>query len=106
VTRSESQLVTACLEYLLVMGIPAWRNNSGATMIGKRFIRFGMKGSSDILGVLPPTGRFLAVECKQPKGRTTESQDEFLDAINEAGGLGVVVRSVDELESMITKGHC
>lgn len=99
--RTESQLVNACLQLLLVMGIPAWRNNSGATKIGKRFIRFGMKGSSDILGVLPPSGRFLAVECKQPKGRTTPDQDAFLSAVNEAGGLGFVVRSVDELEESV-----
>ena len=56
-----------------------WRNNTGTTKIGRRFIRFGYPGSSDWLGVCPD-GRFLAVECKAPKtGRVTEKQQDFLD---------------------------
>jgi hypothetical protein len=42
-----------------------WRNNTGVTRIGRRFIRFGYPGSSDWLGICPD-GRFLAVECKRP----------------------------------------
>lgn len=104
--NSESQLVNGCLSLLLVMGIPAWRNNSGATKMPKKsggyyFVRFGMKGSSDIIGLLPPSGRFLAVECKMPRGKPTPDQEAFLAAVNEAGGLGIVVRSLDELESMV-----
>lgn len=98
--RNETQLVNACLDLLVMFGVFAWRNNTGATKIGDRFIRFGMKGASDILGVLPG-GRFLAVECKMPKGKTSEAQDEFLAGVNASGGLGIVVRSVDELAEKI-----
>jgi hypothetical protein len=74
-----------------------WRNNTGMTRIGKRFIKFGYPGSSDWLGVCPD-GRFLAVECKAPKqGRLTDLQRDFLDCINRHGGVGIVVSSLDSL---------
>jgi hypothetical protein len=74
-----------------------WRNNTGVTRIGRRFIRFGYPGSSDWLGICRD-GRFLAVECKRPRdGRLTEKQRDFLACINNAGGVAVVVTGVDDL---------
>lgn len=71
----EGAVVRSCLDYLAVRGIMAWRNNSGATHTERKdgsrgFVRFGRVGSADILGVLPG-GRFLAVECKAPRGYPT-----------------------------------
>jgi hypothetical protein len=79
----------------------AWRQNTGAFTSeyrGKRrFHRFGLcPGSSDIIGILPG-GRFLAVECKVGKNKPTPSQESFLREVNESGGLGLCVWSVDEL---------
>jgi hypothetical protein len=74
-----------------------WRNNSGMTRIGGRFVRFGYPGSSDWLGICPG-GRFLAVECKAPRtGRLTAKQRDFLDCISGAGGVAVVVTGVESL---------
>jgi hypothetical protein len=74
-----------------------WRNNTGVTRIGKRFIRFGYPGSSDWLGICPD-GRFLAVECKRPRdGRLTAKQRDFLDCINRYGGVAIVVTGVNSL---------
>ena len=61
---AESDVLRGCLDYLKMKNIFCYRNNSGATKVGSRFIRFGYKGSSDIIGILPD-GRFLAVECKR-----------------------------------------
>lgn len=107
---TETTLVKACLAYLALAKVPAWRNNSGATAYQnaagrKRLVRFGHVGSSDILGVLPllrsdgneRRGVFLAVECKKPGGKLTPAQAQFLDAVRAAGGLALVVRSVDDL---------
>jgi hypothetical protein len=84
--------------------IPAFRVNSGAAVFpatgtGRwRFVRFtGARGLSDILGILPPHGRLLAVETKMPGGRLTADQQGFLNAITQAGGLGLVIRDVREL---------
>lgn len=92
-----NELDRVALEWLLLRGVPAWRNNTGAYMRGKAFIRYGMKGSSDILGILPPSGRFLAAEGKQEYEKVSVPQQQFLEAGNEAGGLGFVFRSLDEL---------
>ena len=96
----ESDLVRACLAYLDAVGVFAWRNNSGATRIGDRFIRFGRRGSADILGVLGG-GRILAIECKVGRGRTTPEQDEFLSSISSRGGLAFVARSVEDVVDQI-----
>jgi hypothetical protein len=100
----ESHLVRACLQLLAAWRIPAWRQNQGALKVGGRFVRFaGVNGISDILGVLPPSGRMLAVECKTPRGRLAADQAAFLDAVREAGGLSLVVRGVDELHRALRR---
>jgi hypothetical protein len=74
-----------------------WRNNTGVTRIGKRFVRFGYPGSSDWLGICRD-GRFLAVECKRPGGgRLTAKQRNFLDCVSRYGGVALVVTGVDDL---------
>lgn len=94
----EDEVLRQCLTYLEMKGIYCWRNNTGATKIGNRFIRYGYKGSSDILGILP-NGRFLAVECKREKGGIlSPAQKIFLENINKNGGLGIVVNSVEKLK--------
>lgn len=96
-TTPEGQVLRACLEHLALCRIRAWRNNTGALPDATgRPVRFGLAGSSDILGVLPG-GRFLAIECKAPGGRTTALQDQFLASVSQAGGLALVVRSMDDL---------
>ena len=88
-------------DFLSLHRIYHWRNNSGAYKDKTRFIRYGKTGSSDFLGVCPD-GRFLAVECKRPKGGVlTAAQREFLDAINRNGGLGIVVTSAEELNNQL-----
>lgn len=99
----ENEVLRGCLEYLRANGIFCFRNNTGAVKIGRRFIRYGTPGSSDILGIMPD-GRFLAVECKREKGgRLSELQKAFLTAIQINGGVSIVARSVDELKKELEK---
>jgi hypothetical protein len=94
----ESEVLRACLDYLAARGIFAWRNNTGGARVeGNRFIRFGVKGSPDILGVMPD-GRILCVECKSAKGRLTREQREFGEAVLRRGGVYVVARGVEDLQ--------
>lgn len=100
--QAESEVLKQCLEYLRMRGIFAFRNNSGAVKMGKNFVRFGLPGSSDILGILP-NGQFLAVECKKENGgKLSDKQVEFLSRIKQNGGVAVCVHSVNELEKIIT----
>ena len=97
--QEESEVLKQCLEYLKMRNIFAWRNNSGAVKNGK--LRYGMPGSSDILGILP-NGQFLAIECKREKGGIlSDKQVEFLSRIKENGGVALVVHSLNDLEKNI-----
>ena len=95
----------AILEFLAYKKIMAWRCNSGAAVFEsngrKRFVSFGRKGMSDILGILPG-GKLLAIEVKAPKtGRVTPEQQDFLNDINRHGGCAFVARSVDDVQSWL-----
>ena len=60
-------------------------------------MRFGHKGSSDIIGILPD-GRFLAVECKREKGGVlSPEQKEFRDKITQNNGVYILAHSVTDL---------
>ena len=60
-----------------------------------------VKGASDILGVLGPRGRFVALEAKTGNAVPTPEQRRFLAAITRHGGIAAVVRSVDEARSVL-----
>ena len=97
----EDVVLQGCLDYLKLRGLFVWRNNTGSCKIGKRYIRFGYIGSSDILGICPD-GRFLAVECKREKGGiVSQNQKIFLAEINARGGVGIIVHSVKELSEKL-----
>jgi hypothetical protein len=48
-------------------------------------------------------GRFIGIECKAGRGKVTALQQKNLNAIDAAGGLGMVVRedNVDDLKFWI-----
>lgn len=66
-----------------------------------------MRGVSDIIGVLTQEykgekfGNILCIEVKQPGNQPTDAQRIFLNTINNAGGIGICVHSVDELERLL-----
>jgi len=112
----EKDIQRAILQYLEIKHIFHWRNNTGAykadddkdgasaPQVGKkksRFIRFGKKGSSDIIGVLPG-GRALFIEVKRPSGGSlSAAQKEFLGRARMAGALAFEARSVEEVDRQL-----
>ena len=100
--KPENQIQQEILYFLHL--VPAvkffWRNNTGAVKAqykGKsRFIRFGEAGLSDILGILND-GKFLAIEVKTAKGKLTEKQEDFLNTVIRANGVGFIARSVKDV---------
>lgn len=98
---AEGDLVRAALSYLKVMGILSWRNNTGMLKDRNgRPVRYGCTGSGDIFGIVSG-GRFLSVECKVGKNKESDAQAEFRRDVLAAGGLAVVIRSLDELEEAL-----
>jgi Holliday junction resolvase len=57
----------------------------------------GRSGISDIIGCY--NGRFIAIECKAGKGKTTALQERELAAVKAAGGFTYIARE-DNLEEM------
>lgn len=80
----------------------AWQNDTGVarSMTGDRVIKFGFKGSSDIIGITR-TGKFLAVEIKTGKDDLRPEQKVFKKVIEENGGKYFMIRNEDEIENMI-----
>jgi len=52
-------------------------------------------GVPDIIGCFK--GRFIGIEVKAPKGVVSSYQQNFIDRINEAGGIGIIARSLDDV---------
>jgi hypothetical protein len=98
---TEKDVMRIVEEYLTVHKIFHWRNNTGAYKDKTRFIRYGKQGSADFIGVCPD-GRFLAIECKRPVGgRLTIDQIDFLHNVCMNGGIGLVVSSLESLETQL-----
>lgn len=83
-------------------GCIVWRNNTGVLKDARGIpVKFGLcPGSSDLIGI-DPEGRFLAVEVKQPKGKVTAKQQQFIEAVRAAGGVAGVARSVEDALEII-----
>lgn len=100
----ESVVVAQCLTFLRLHRVFAWRNNTGAALAGKQLVRFGLKGSSDIIGVTND-GRFLAIECKREGGGVlSEWQQRFLNEVTRRGGVALVVHNTEELAQGLADG--
>jgi len=54
------------------------------------------EGSSDLIGISPPSGRFVAVEAKFGSGRLTKPQSNFINFILESGGIAFKATSSEE----------
>lgn len=88
-----------------------WRNQTGVatyyTEKGKQmFVPFGLcKGSSDLIGILAPVGRLVALEVKTIKGKPTKEQLLFVQLVRHMGGFGAVIRSVEEAVAAIERAR-
>ena len=103
----EQQVKTDILQFLKMNGIKCWPNDSVGIYDPKKRIhrknrsQYYLKGTSDILGILPD-GRFLAIEVKKPyikgiqsKGTVSMEQKQFVQEINNRGGVAFVAYSID-----------
>ena len=91
-----------------------FRNNTGTLRDQHgRPVSFGLaKGSADLIGwrtvtVTPEmvgtqVAVFLSIEVKTPTGRLRPEQQQWLDAVQAAGGIAGVARSVDDALRIVT----
>jgi hypothetical protein len=74
-------------------GLVLFRNSVGYDAGARQ--RYGLcPGSSDLVGCCD--GRFIGLEIKSERGRSSPEQKRWADLIRSKGGFVAVVRSVDE----------
>lgn len=94
-----NQLAAYAVKVFTQSGWMCWRQNNVAVCDRGQFRRFvGLKGVSDVIGFHANTGRFLAVEIKVGRDRLSPEQEHFLQTVERAGGLGLIVRHADDLK--------
>lgn len=106
--ETANDLTKACLRLLALRGVFAWRmNNTGVRRTDKRGRQFwafnGLRGIADVLGVCAPDGKFLAIEIKVGDDEQSPHQLAFEASVRDSGGLYFVVRSVKDLDELLTE---
>jgi len=67
----------------------------------KRFVKFAVKGFSDLHGILPG-GRALYIECKREKGgRQRKEQKTFQRVVESLGALYILAPSVADVDKVL-----
>lgn len=100
----ERDIQKAIMDYLRLKGclvfkhrnVGIYKQNTGKYIP----LSFGEKGISDIIG-LTPTGKFLAIEVKMPKKKPSKEQLDFIDKVNEKGGLAFWADNLDSVMGRI-----
>jgi hypothetical protein len=127
--QGEGQLSDAIREALAYEpGLRLFRNAQCAVVKSNRMVRGGLgNGSADLVGLLAPTGRMVALEVKVPGevptaeqmsralakgayGRSREDermleQGAWLHQIREHGGFAAYVSSVEEARAAIARAR-
>ncbi|MDB2128002.1 VRR-NUC domain-containing protein [Enterocloster clostridioformis] len=89
----EKDIVAAILRYLKTLPrCFAWKTHGGM---------YGTAGIPDIIACID--GGFYAFEVKQLGGRLTRLQEVTLDKLRAAGGVAVMVTSVDEVKCALAE---
>lgn len=70
-----------------------WAHPTGTAERNGQWIRYGLIGSADIIGVARG-GTFISIEVKTGKGVQSEQQIKYELAVNRMGGRYFVARSV------------
>lgn len=112
-TKLQRQIMVA----LSQAGHTVFRNETGRFWAGKVIHKDGKQvtlnnammlpvglavGSSDLVGVQRDTGRFFGIEVKTKTGRVSKEQAQFIDTINQRGGVAGVARSVQDALELLS----
>lgn len=99
-TEHSNLLKYVLLELSKIPKTRVWQNDCGTarSFDGKRVIKYGLTGSSDIIGI--SNSRFIAVEIKIGKDKQREAQKNFQKMIESCGGIYVIVKEKEDLEKL------
>ena len=96
----EKDVVHDCLVWLRKHHIMCNRHDAASFQNDRgQWGVYGIKGAGDIIGIIPPDGQHLEIECKAGKGgRLGLLQQKRGGDVTRAGGLYYVIHGVKELE--------
>lgn len=119
--QSESEVQSAIRLHLgQLPDVRVWRNTVGdlpAALSGgrKTRVKFGLAvGSSDLLCIVAPAGRWLAIEVKESTWKPAKSgkkfeqeqeQRDWIAVVEKFGGVGGFARSVDEAMELVERAR-
>jgi hypothetical protein len=88
-------------------GVHVMRNNVGSAKMRGFWVAFGLeKGSSDLVAIVAPYGRWLCIEVKKPKGsRFEEGQREWLAKMERYGAVAGAVSTVAEALELVARAR-
>jgi hypothetical protein len=105
-TMSANALTKHALRIFDLKGYDVWRQNNGGVYDAK-FEGYRKGGStpgiSDVIGFHKRTGQFIACEIKVGKDTVSKEQQLFIDKVNRSGGVGMIVRCIEDLEGFLKK---
>lgn len=91
----EKEIAKAIMNYLkTVPSCFAWKEHGGM---------YGTAGIPDIIACVD--GRFYGFEVKTETGKATGLQEATIRKIRRAGGVAVIVRSVEDVRAIIDASH-
>ena len=101
---TESDIQKSIRKWLDMRGIFNWPTHAGQIIPVSN-------GIADIIGLLPGSGRGLAIEVKLPgwkppvegtkRYRHYAQQRDFLESVRKSGGVAFFASSIDEVESQL-----
>jgi hypothetical protein len=98
--KEHDALIQKILCALSIEGVLAWENKTGEGHFRGAWIRFGLEGSSDVIGCMA-NGKFMAIEVKTGTGRLEGQQDRFAEAVVKRGGHYGIARSVEDAVALV-----
>ena len=104
VIEKEAVLLDRIRTALSNCGVLVWRNHVGVSrQASGHYAHSGLAvGSSDLVGLVPPFGRFIGIEVKRPRfGRVSARQERWLALVRSFGGVAGVARSVEEALELV-----
>lgn len=106
-THEHTQLVN---ETRLALGMEPdftmWLNAKVTYVDGQPRAKPGLgKGSTDLIGILAPSGRLVALEAKTGDAVPTREQRMFMELIRKRGGFSAVFHSVQEAKAALDRAR-
>lgn len=100
-----STLTNQIINFLYEQNIFAWRASStGIFDKRKGFYRTApKKGVADIIAIVPPYGRIMAIEVKIGKDHLSDEQRGFMKNVVYCGGISIIAKDFDKFEETFYK---